>query len=686
MRTRCVTTALLAVFLTAGSFCLHAADSSFTGDGNATDVVVLLDVSQSVLPYFNDVTDYVVSDVVKNYLRFGDTFHLLSFGDTTQVEIAEKVTDAASVKSFLGRLYLLYPLARHSDFAGALSYLYQYLSDLPESRPKVVVVITDGVNNPPEGSRTYGMSPDKVAADIEATAAKIRANGWPVHFIKLPLLPPGSKTAVSSSQVSPSEVKGGRSYLDDAAKSMDADVSVFSSADKADLASMSLALPSVEFPPDLGKKDYAFSFPLKITNKSVSSLGLELDHVQLDNIDILSRKSFLTLAPGKSGTMNVSVLLPNSLAQGHERLDVALVFSNGLRVNPQHGIIALTLQRSILAALFRSSAKVALFIALVAIGLFLAFLFAILLRQIPRRSSEAPVIAAVRESAERSATRKPASEVLAAATAAGASPAAGPARPATAASKPAVAALETAAAGASSDAASLLADSASARAAARRSEQAATTGLLAEAARSAATVEPSAARAAPSASPSLLPSAAELAAAKRGEAQKEAALLAEAAEARSPAHQAAAASAREDSAVPSFAPRVVKTGSISVELRVEGQNPHIGTRNVHKLHAGSFKTVGGGRSDFLVFLMTVPGKVAELHFDGERLTLVPRRPEFFPDGASPIEDCLGKEIRMQGKRGYPLILRFLPFERSADKMNRLLHCIETPGLFTTPEV
>ena len=660
MRIRCLTVALLAVFLSATSLDLHATASSFSSESNATDVVVLLDVSQSVLPYFNDITDYVVSSVVKDYLRLGDTFHLLSFGDTTQVEIAEKVTDAASVKSFLGRLYLLYPLARHSDFAGALSYLSQYLSDLPESRPKVVVVITDGVNNPPEGSRTFGMSPDKVAADIEATAAKIRANGWPVHFIKLPLLPPGAKpaAALSGSQISPSEAKGGQSYLDRAAKAMDADISVFSAEDKANLASMSLALPSVEFPPDLGKKDYAFSFPLRITNRSVSSLGLELDHVVLDNMDILSKKSFMTLPPDKSGLMNVSVLLPDSLAQGHEQLDLRLDFANGLRVNPQHGLLSLTLQRNPLASLFRSGAKVALFIALVAIGLFLAFLFALLLQRIPRRSVESPVIAAVRDSAARSSVRGSTETPIV---------------------KPAAAPPLGAASVDTSGAAALLADSATSRNAAHKAEVAATTGLLAEAARSAAKGVPIAPE---SSSTSLLPNASELAAAKREEAQREAALLAEAAALRAPGYDArTAAGTAENRAAPNYAPRLVKAGTIAVELRVEGQNFHIGSRNVHEIHAGSSKTVGGGHSDFLVFLVTMPRRVADLHFDGEKLTLVPLRPEFFPEGSAPIEDCFGKKIRLQGKHGYPLVLRFFPFERPADKMNRLLHCIEAPGIF-----
>jgi len=106
------------------------------GDSDATDVVVLLDVSQSVFPYFEDVTDFVVTSVVRDYLRYGDTFHLLSFGEIAQSEIAQRMSSEEDVKSVLGRLYLLYPLARYSDLVGALSYLYQYVADLPESGAK----------------------------------------------------------------------------------------------------------------------------------------------------------------------------------------------------------------------------------------------------------------------------------------------------------------------------------------------------------------------------------------------------------------------------------------------------------------------------------------------------------------------------------------------------------------------
>src|SRR5208337_4691221 len=96
----------------------------------------------------------------------------------------------------------------------------------------------------------------------------------------------------------------------------------------------SLALPAVEFPGPLGKKDYSFSFPIKLTNGSESPVGLELDRVHLGDADILSNKVFLTLQGGRSGSMEIPVLLPDSLPQGDSKLQVRLHFANGVRVSP----------------------------------------------------------------------------------------------------------------------------------------------------------------------------------------------------------------------------------------------------------------------------------------------------------------------------------------------------------------
>ncbi|HQO66177.1 MAG TPA: VWA domain-containing protein, partial [Spirochaetales bacterium] len=90
------------------------------------DLVVLLDSSQSMFQYYNQVVDFVLSQTVKEYMRFGDAFHLVSFSDTTQVEIAQVLRTEKDIRSAVARLYLLYPLGRNTDLVMALRNVYQY--------------------------------------------------------------------------------------------------------------------------------------------------------------------------------------------------------------------------------------------------------------------------------------------------------------------------------------------------------------------------------------------------------------------------------------------------------------------------------------------------------------------------------------------------------------------------------
>lgn len=129
-----------------------------------------------------------------------------------------------------------------------------------------------------------------------------------------------------------------------------------------------------------------------------------------------------------------------------------------------------------------------------------------------------------------------------------------------------------------------------------------------------------------------------------------------------------------------YEPRVRKSGKVQVEFRVLEQNSHIGRRNVHELEAGQSRSVGGGRSDYLIYLVPVPHAVAELHFDGETCIFVPREGRLFPELEGPVEDCLDRDIPMVSPRGYPLTLRFGRWEDPRLRLNRLLHCIEVPGL------
>jgi len=135
-----------------------------------------------------------------------------------------------------------------------------------------------------------------------------------------------------------------------------------------------------------------------------------------------------------------------------------------------------------------------------------------------------------------------------------------------------------------------------------------------------------------------------------------------------------------------FTPSIKRAGSLRIEFRVEDQNSYIGLRNVHTLHSGGKKTIGGRRSDFLVFLVSVPQRVADVFFDGEDLTIVPIKRDYFPDYSGPIRDCLHNKVRMVTRHGKTLTLSFKLYVPPADRLNRLLHCIDAPGLLSLEEL
>ena len=110
------------------------------------DLIILLDSSRSMFHYYNQVIDFVVSDTVRNYLRFGDGFHLMNFADKAQLEIAQVLRTEEDVRTVVSRLYLMYPLGRNTDLLSALKGVSQYVTGLADSSSKYIILITDGMH------------------------------------------------------------------------------------------------------------------------------------------------------------------------------------------------------------------------------------------------------------------------------------------------------------------------------------------------------------------------------------------------------------------------------------------------------------------------------------------------------------------------------------------------------------
>ncbi|MDR2767558.1 MAG: VWA domain-containing protein [Treponema sp.] len=116
-----------------------------------------------------------------------------------------------------------------------------------------------------------------------------------------------------------------------------------------------------------------------------------------------------------------------------------------------------------------------------------------------------------------------------------------------------------------------------------------------------------------------------------------------------------------------------------LNLFVEEQNTAIGRRNVHALKKGSTFTVGGGNSDFLIFLVPLPPRLGQLRYDGNNCTFVPLKPKFFPDiGGNAVSECIGKTIRVLSDKNYEVFFHFERYKDPLIMLNQLLHSINVP--------
>lgn len=603
------------------------------------DLIVLLDSSQSMIPYYNQVVDYVLSQTVREYMRFGDAFHLLSFSDTTQVEIAQVLKTEQDLKSVIARLYLLYPLGKNTDLVTALKNVYQYVADLPESSAKYIVLITDGMHSPAPGSPYASLDAAGVKAEIDRVAQDIRSHGWTMRIVRVPFdaggaagsSTSGTTAQASSGKESPSGSPGSGDYLSDVAAAVGTAVTTFDPQNSAATVNDTIDLPVMEFPADLGVKDYTFTIPVEIRNRSSRPLSIELTNLLLeDGTDILTSREFAEAAPGKSARLNLNVRLPRTLADGATVLRLEPRFGNGLRVSPGVSLVKVQLKASLLYAFFKGSFRIVMFIALLVIASAAVLLVVLYVKTLHRKTEE-PIVDAMIDSAHAAHVSPYAAQPVETAAVA-------PARKTEQAEAISAEYTEAQAAAASRErkAVELLGSAQPGSGATEESKAAAVLG---------AWEKPKQSRKALPLASSLVPEQA------------------------APARQAT-----------EYQPRIQKPGAARLALHVADQNPNIGRRNVHAMHAGGRKSLGGGSSDFLIFLLPVPKNIASVYFDGVNATIVPNRPEFFPDIDGPLEACIGKDIRVLTARGKELRIRLDIYEPPVDRINKLLHCIETPGI------
>jgi len=645
------------------------------------DIVVLMDASGTILPWFEEINNRVLVDITRKFVRQGDTFHLISFNSRVNLEIVQPIETEADISRVVSRFMLLYPLGQNSDFISGLHYTWQYVSSLEQSREKIVIVISDGIFNPPKDSPYAAFTTDQVKSEITKIARQIRGAGWNVYYIKLPFPEQAEIKNLDGNLISGSVKKGkakddaqsdGGTASESGTPKQYYDVSSeFSSSlditqsqlpkDNVPLTFIDsvFSMPEAVFPQELGKKGRVFILPVKLRNTSDNRVNMELTNVYWKDMDILGRTSFLNLSPGERGTLRAEIHLPKTVSNGSLDLPVRLQFSGGLRVNPQSGTVHLTVVPFSPEMLFMSGVPVVFSIILILLAiLFVLFLILFVIRKtarpVPDAVNAAETAARYREETLRTASAKKASSISATAV--------GPAK------MPNISVTAT-----NRAAADILASSAKPQ----------DTGLSVLADYAAKSKAPSMEIASPDSVKAKRISLFALSKERSGDASISMIASEQAAEKDerlsvlnnaakvNVVHEAIRTGANADE--PIF---IAENSNIMLELVVGNQNSNIGKRNIHMMKAGSRLSIGGGVSAFLVFLVRFPSHIAEIRYDGKRCDLAILKPQYFPNETeNVIRDCIGREFVIRSDKYYDVAFTLKVYEDPVLKLNRLLKSI-----------
>ncbi|MDR0487202.1 MAG: hypothetical protein LBG91_03030, partial [Treponema sp.] len=128
---------VLAVILAVGAvFCAY-------GQSQPIDLILLLDTSTGMGPSYEAVNSYITGGFLSEFLRIGDTFHLITFSGKPKVDAARRVESRGDIETIIGRMMLQYPFESGNDPRAAIGFAEEYAASLP-SRPKKIVMISTG--------------------------------------------------------------------------------------------------------------------------------------------------------------------------------------------------------------------------------------------------------------------------------------------------------------------------------------------------------------------------------------------------------------------------------------------------------------------------------------------------------------------------------------------------------------
>jgi hypothetical protein len=502
------------------------------GWSEGIDVVVMVDTSESMFPVFDDVVNYLLRDLLENRLHTGDSFHLLSFAGSPEEEIQLDIEDPADVAAVIDRILLLKPLGQYTDLVAAVDFLYDYTEAIGGQNRKLILLLTDGIHDPPPGSPNR-LDEQGVVARLLETSEKIRREGWDVHILRMPGGQAASGRAAAGEaaegQAAAGEAAAGQpadrddtgiDVLDQLSDQLESDVLSYEDVEKESLTDELTGFSTLRFPDSLGRVRRNLRVPFAVQNNSEQSLDYTLVGMESASGNLLRRPAAVTVPARQTAQLVAYLRLPSGMEPGDHTLEVSLEFSDPqVRISPLKGTLNFEYEPLVGWKAARLPLPYLLYAlgALILMGVILLLVFVI--RHHMQDAAFDRLFAGVAETRRRRRSIRP------------------------------------------------------------------------------------------------------------------------------------------------------------LILKVDSQNPNIGTRNIHPVPPSSRRSVGGDGSTFLIYYIPMPRRIGDVRNDGKKYSFIPRRPEFFPDLSKPLDHCLDKPIRAVSSRGREITFHFHEYVSPLEQLNRLMRSV-----------
>jgi hypothetical protein len=561
---------------------LSALFCAFAQSSSPIDLILLLDTSSGMASSYDTVSDYVTGSFLSEFLRIGDTFHLITFSGDPRLDIARRVESRGDVETIIGRMLIQYPVEAGNNVTAAISYAEDYAASLPSRPKKIVIVSTGGPDtNSLIGAARQRLSSRNISLDFVSVSS-----GQPLANLPSSGRAPVAAAAASSIQRPAATATQSTAQSAQTPPSSSASPPA-ASPTSATPAPQTTSPPAPEPTPPAASQTPSSTEPSQTPPAAVSTQtppSAEPSRAQTEPAQTSPPSPEPQTAPQQSaGTSGASSEASSTgqtpSSQSGEAAGTSTVQPQEAPVTPpprgaqgDNNQAAASTPRAETTrsgtGIFSSSLPLLIgiiILALLILGLIIFF--------VSRRLGSSP------------------NRVMASVSA----------------SKPQK----------------------------REKEE-----------------QPSAAH------------SRELASYAAGQNKQRTTPYAD----------------RSGKTENVASPVINPSGPLFLNLFVEDQNTAIGKRNIHSLKSGYGLTVGGGKSDFLIFLVPVPPNIGEIRRNGSQCTFIPHKPKYFPDlGSNELRDCINKTIHIVSDKNYQRRFRFEMYEDPLEALNKRLHSVKVPG-------